>query len=407
MLCGKLFAAAAALLLLGTAPHYPTRTTGSFKLTLSSGPFISGSRLPIDSLGANGPLALSLVGPGAIERGQFVAPLVDEPTTTTLIAAARGALAYNTVKVVPPPSPHRALIAVAAYDNGVALHDPNTFALLGYAPIGGPPGDVAFARSGDLYVPDTDGDTITHVARAPWRMRAVQGVPAGNEVAVDDRTGNVFVSNRDVNGLGALTRITPDGKVTRVTTGDTAEGLAIDGTRGIVYVGNVNDNTVAQVDARSMTVTRKMRSVERTFGIALDAKAQRLYVVSNTSPSMHAGGGFVAAIDLRAPSTPIVRKSKPMTFPLGIALEEKRKRLFVTDESADEVYVMNANTLRPLHAPLSTCRTPWRPRIAGSRLYVPCARANTVDVFDLNTLRRIKGAPFATGGFPLSVALWP
>ncbi len=96
-----------------------------------------------------------------------------------------------------------------------------------------------------------------------------------------------------------------------------------------------------------------------------------------------------------------------MTFPLGIAFEDKRSRLFVTDESADTVYVLDARTLARIHTPLKTCRTPWRPRIAGDRLYVPCARANAVDVFDLATLRRVKGAPFATGGFPLSVALWP
>jgi DNA-binding beta-propeller fold protein YncE len=96
-----------------------------------------------------------------------------------------------------------------------------------------------------------------------------------------------------------------------------------------------------------------------------------------------------------------------MKFPLGIALDERRGRLFVTDESTSEVYVLSARNLRTLHAPLQTCSTPWRPRVAAGRLYVPCARANSVDVFELRTLRRVAGAPFATGGFPLSVALWP
>ncbi len=285
----RALAAAAALVLLGTAAHRTRHVTGSFKLSIPSGPFISGSRLPISASGVSGALTLSLIGPGKIEHGEFIAPLVDRATTTTLIAAARAALATATITVVPPPAKGRALIAVAAYESGIALHDPKTFALIGYMPIGGPPGDVAFSNSGALFTPDTDGDTLTRVERSPWDMSTVDGVAAGNEVAIEQRTGNVFVSNRDVNGSGALTRIAPDGTVTRVSTGDTAEGLAIDSARGSVYVGNVNDATVAQIDAGSMTVTRKIRSVDRTFGIALDDRRRRLYVVSNTSPT-HARG---------------------------------------------------------------------------------------------------------------------
>jgi DNA-binding beta-propeller fold protein YncE len=309
--------------------------------------------------------------------------------------------------VVPPPEQHRPLLAVAAYESGVALHDPKTFALLGYAPIGGPPGDAAFSRSGDLYAPDTDGDSVARIGRSPWTMSAIHSVPVGNEVAVDDRTANVFVSNRDINGHGALTRITPDGRVSRVMTGDTAEGVAIDSARGVVYVGNVNSNSVAEIGAKSMRVVRKIRAVERTFGIALDPKAQLLYVVSNTSPSMPGGGGFVAAIDLRRSNAPIIMKNRAMKFPLGVALDTERRRLFVTDESTNAVYVLSSRTLRAVRAPLQTCNTPWRPRVAGGRLYVPCARGNAVDVFDLRNLHRVAGAPFPTGGFPLSVALWP
>ncbi len=405
---GKLFTAAIAIFaLLGTSPHHPQRIIGSFKIAIPDGPFISGSRLPIDAPSVQGPLVYSIAGRGLIERGQFVAPIVDVPTTTTVIGATRGAVAYSTVKIVPPPAKDRSLIAVASYENGVALHDPKTFALLGYAPIGGPPGDVAFSRSGDLFAPDTDGDTLTRLSRAPWEMHAVQGVQSGNEIAVDERTGDVFVSDRDVNGKGAVTRITPGADVTRVITGDTAEGLAVDSARGIVYVSNVNSNTVAQVRIANMTVMRTIRAVDRAFGLALDGRAQRLYVVANVSPTMRTGGGFVAAIDLRRREAPIVGKSAAMTFPLGVALDSQRQHLFVTDEGSDVVYVLNPRTLKPVRTALSTCRTPWRPRIYGERLYVPCARANQIDVFDLRTLRRTPHAPFATGGFPLSVALWP
>jgi DNA-binding beta-propeller fold protein YncE len=173
-----------------------------------------------------------------------------------------------------------------------------------------------------------------------------------------------------------------------------------------VYVGNVNDNSVAAVDAKSMKVMRRIPSVQRTFGIALDEAAQRLFVVSNTSPSMPSRGGYVGAIDLRGEHPHVNMRSARMVFPIGAAFDASAKRLFVTDEAKNAVYVLSARTLREIHAPLATCDTPWRPRVSGNRLYVPCAQADKVDVFDLKTLRRVAGAPFATGGFPLSVALW-
>jgi hypothetical protein len=378
---------------------------GTFKLSVPNGPFISGSRVSVDATGISAPFSIALLGPGTVENHDFLAPQVDAATTATLIGATHGAVAYRTVRIVPAPGPRRALIAVATYDNGIALHDATTFALLGYAPIGGAPGDVTFGPKGSLFAPTTDGDTLTSITRTPWRPAQTRDVPLGNEVSVDARTGNVFVTNRDAGGYGALTKIARDGTVARTRTGDTAEGLALDTRRRVAYVGNVNDSTVAQVDMRSMRVIRKYQSVPRTFGIALDDKAQRLFVVSNMSPSMPGKGGDVAAIDLR--SGRIVARSKRLPFPIGAAYDAPHKRLFVTDESSDRVYVFNSRSLRTLRAPLETCRTPWRPRIAAGRLYVPCARGNQVDVFDLRTLRRVKHAPFATGGYPLSVAVWP
>lgn len=402
----RFLVAVAAIGLLALTPQYRHQRIGSFSISASAGPLVSGSRLPLVTNPNAQPVAFSVLGPGSLDGAQFIAPAVESPTAATVIAATPGALASRTIDIVPAPHRTQPLLAVATYENGIALHDQRTFALIGYMPIGGPPGDVAFDASGNLFAPDTDGLALARISRAPWQIATVNGVASGNEVAVDDKSGAVFVSDRDVDGKGALTRILPDGSVSRTFTGDTAEGLAVDSARGIVYVGNVNDNHIAEVDASRMTVLRRIPSVQRTFGLALDPKARRLYAVSNTSPSMQKGGGYVAAIDLRKAGAPIVARSAKMTFPLGAAFDESSARLFVTDEAADRVYVLNARTLRSAHAPLATCHTPWRPRTSGGRLYVPCARADRVDVFDLHTLRRVHGAPFSTGGFPLAVALW-
>lgn len=402
-----LAAAAAALTLLAAAPQRRTVHAGTFAIDLPAGPYVSASRIHLTTTGIDAPVSFSVLGPGRIAGGDFIAPAVTHATGATIVASAPGAIAIRSVRIVPAPAARRALLAVATYRNGIALHDPRTFRLIGYVPIGGAPGDVAFTKQGGILAPDTDGDVLTAISRAPWSMRAISGVSSGNEVAVDPSTGDVFVSDRDVNGYGALTRITPAGRITRVTTGQTAEGLAIDSARHLVYVGNVNDNTVAVVDARTMRVLRKLPSVERTFGIALDRAKQRLFVVSNTSPSMPQRSGYVAAIALGVKHPHIVLRSARLVFPIGAAIDERSARLFVTDEVKNAVYVLSTKTLHAMHAPLSTCATPWRPLVARGRLYVPCANADEVDVFDLRTLRRVRGAPFKTGGFPLGVALWP
>lgn len=400
-----LVAGVAAVALAAFAPlsHRPS-ATGTFELIAGAGPFFPGSRVSVQASGFQGPFTLSVLGPGRVEGNVYIAPDVASRTTAELIASARGAVATRRITIVPAPAAGRPLLAVASYDDGIALHDPRTFALLGFAEIGGAPGDVAFAKNGDIVAPDTDGDTLVKISREPWSLARIEGVSEGNEIALDPRSGDVFVSDRDAGPTGAVTRVTPGGAVALVATGLTAEGLSIDERRGLVYVGNVNEPRVAVVDARTMRLVRTLPSVDRAFGIALDPQSQRLYVVSNSSPGMNAHGGYVVEIDTA--SGRVVKRSKYFTFPLGAVYDASRRRLFVTDEAANVLYVLNAKTLAPVRKPLATCRTPWRPSIAGNRLFVPCARADRVDVFDLRTLRRAAGAPFRTGSFPLSVAVW-
>jgi DNA-binding beta-propeller fold protein YncE len=133
-----------------------------------------------------------------------------------------------------------------------------------------------------------------------------------------------------------------------------------------------------------------------------------LYAVSNQSTGSFLGApGSVIAFILRSPPRAIAR-SAALNFPLGIALDETAQRVFVTEEGSAEVDVLDARTLRRQRAPLRTCRTPWKPALDEQtrRLYVPCAGADAIDIFDTKTLRRVRGAPFRTGGYPLSVALW-
>jgi len=370
-------------------------------------PYLPGSTLRISVDGFDPPYGTAVLGNGGIDGGML--HIFDDASAgdAFVVAGNTVGLAARTLHVAVPPNGKRTLLAVASYDDGIALHDAVSFAPLGLFGTGGAPTDVAIDPRNRIVATDTQGSTLSLAGIAPWAPSRVDGVPLGDELAIDSATGAIFVTNRDVDGSGALTRVASDGTVTRVATGLTAEGLAVDARRGVVYVANVNDGTVAVVDAVTMRVVRRFPAVSRVFSLALSADGTRLFAVSNQSTgSPFAAPGCVVAIALDAAVPHVVARSAKLTFPIGIALDPSTAKLFVTDEEDDSIYVLDAHTLRPRGAPLPTCRTPWKPTIDAQRLYVACARADAIDAYDLHSLRRVPGAPFATAGYPLAVAVW-
>ena len=379
---------------------------GTFAITTAGGPYIAGSAIALSPSGIRGPLAFSVLGPGTIENGIYRTPVLTEPAHATLIAATPFDVALRELQIVPPPPPAQDVVAVASYGSGIALHRASDFALIGIVATDGPPGDVAMSASGDIYAPLTDATTVTAVSRSPWGVTSIPNVPVGNEAVVDNATGAVFVSNRDIGGRGGLTRILA-GNVQRIDTGITAEGLALDQRGGHIFVGNVNDRTILEVDTKTFAPIRKIQSVERTFGLALDVRSDALFVVSNQNSQMRRGGGFIARIDLRPASGRITARSADIPFPIGIAYDAKTERVFATDEDSAKIYVLDSKSLAQRHTPIATCALPWRPRLdtRRRRLYVPCARADKIAIYDVDTLRPLPGSPFATGNYPLGVAI--
>ncbi len=370
-------------------------------------PYVAGSAIPIVLDGMPGSHAISLLGAGDVRNDVFVMSSSAQDAAPTLIAAGPAALAMHTFTVASPPDPGRPFIAVASYDDGIVFHD----ALPPFSPrsvlgVGGAPSDVAIdASSGTLAAGATNGATFVTATLQPWHTRTTSGIPFVDEVAIDPRTHAVYATNRDVNGAGALTRIAADGTVTRRILGLTAEGLAIDPQRQRIYIANVNDGTISIVNATTMVELSRFHAVDRVFSLALSQDGMHLYATSNqstSSPFAHAGSAV--AFDVGSGDPHEIAQSEPLAFPIGIALDESHHRVFVTDERDDIIDVLSPD-LRTI-AVLHTCRTPWQPTIDGNSLFVPCARDDQIDVFDLHTLHRAAGAPFSTGGYPLAVAVW-
>ncbi len=393
----------------GSILRTPATHVAAGTFAVAPWPYLPGSAIPLRVNGFAAPYHAALLGPGRLSpAGDYEIP-ADARGSALVVAGNVDGLAATNLRIGTPPLPSRPFVAVASYDAGIVFHDAADFSVLGVLATVGAASDAAVDALGRIVATDTQGSELTLATLAPWSVRRVRGVPVGDEIAIDPVTHAIFVTNRDVDGKGGVTRVTADGGVTRVDTGATAEGVAIDGSRRIVYVANTNDGTVAAVDARSMRVVRRFHAVARVFSLVLSSGGTRLYAVSNQSvgsPFAQAGG--VVALDLQTQTPHVVARSPNLTFPLGAALDPTRRTLFVTDEAVGVVDVLDAGTLRPKRAPLHTCTTPWKPSYdaATQRLYVPCAGADSVDVFDARTLRRVPHAPFVTGGYPLAVATW-
>jgi DNA-binding beta-propeller fold protein YncE len=355
-------------------------------------PYLPGSILPNTVYGFTAPYHNIVSGPG---DGQ-----------STVIAAGPDGIAARTFSVAPAPDPAQPFVAVASYDDGVIVHDAQApFHARAALGIDGAPADVAIDPGGRLATAATDGQDATIVTLDPWAVHHFQDVPFSDELEFDSRTGALFITNRDINGSGALTRIATDGSVTHRVLGLTAEGLAIDAARGRVYVANVNDGTVSVVDADSMVELHRFQVVDRVFSLALSKDGSRLFAVSNQSlESPFGAAGSVVAFDLARGR--VVARSARLAFPIGIAADFEHDRLYVTDEDTNAVDVLDARTLREVHTPLQTCDTPWKPTLDRGLLWIPCTRSDQIDVFNATTLRRVAGAPFTTGGYPLAVAIW-
>jgi DNA-binding beta-propeller fold protein YncE len=396
--------------LAGSVARTPCARIASGKIAASAWPYLPGSSLRLRVDGFAAPYHAALLGPGSLSPGGlYEIPRGARPGSALIVAGNTYGLAAANLRIGAPPTPNRPFLLVASYDDGIVFHDAVNFSVIGVLATGGTPSDAAIDALGRIVTTDTQGSALTLATLSPWDVHHIDGVVLGDDVAIDPATHAVFVTDRDLNGSGALTRVGLDGSVTRVRTGETPEGLAIDASRHVVYVANTNDGTVAAVDAHSMRVVRRFKAIARVFSLALSPDGGRLYAISNESlGSPFAAAGAAVAINLRTPTPHIVARSSNLTFPLGAALDSTNGILFVTDEQLGQVDVLDAATLHPKHAPLPTCTIPWKPSydVIDQRLYVPCAGSDSVDVFDARTLHRIARAPFATGGYPLAVAIW-
>lgn len=359
-------------------------------------------------------------GAGSIDAtGLYRAPALPGDAAS-IVATIEGSAGGARVNVVGPPPAGAVHAVVSCFADGSlevrgSLDEP----VFGRLAIDDSAGGAAIDERSTIAVA-TSGERLVAIDLATMTARSsapLAGARLG-EVALLD--GGAFAAATNENaGLGgqgvAVFRIRANSAPQLVSTaaaGETPEGITVDGDGRTMYVAGVNSNSVTRLvlsgDGRAHK-TGYLRTNTRPFGVAVDAHDHLLLVADNDTPTL---SGARSRPGLEAFSIPSLRRhgmpqstGSPDALPLGIAVDERASRLFVTNEGDDDVAVFALPSLRR-EATLRVGRTPWLPSVDVRRhaLYVPNARDDTLDVFDTHTLARI-ARDVPTCAYPVGVAV--
>jgi DNA-binding beta-propeller fold protein YncE len=364
-------------------------------------------------------ISWSVVGPGSIDAsGAYRSPLV--PATAEVVAdAGHGISDASSVATVQPPRVETAHVLSTCYDDGtVNVFDARSRALAGGLSVGAHAAGIIadsatrraiFAADDRLFAVDLR--SMRWQASAPVsgaRLSEVAALAFGYVAATDNlaspSTGGVRIFRINSAGVPLL--------VSSARAGDTPEGIATTGDRKTFFVTAINSNTVTRFSIDRNGVARRTgvaATATRPFGVAVDETHHLLFVADNDTPRLsgaHANPGLerFSLASLRRIGDVIGMGSKA-ALPLGVAVDAKLSRLFVTNEGLANVAVFSIPSMRRV-ATLGTELTPWLPYLdsAAHRLYVPNARADSVSVFDTRALRE-SSPRLATCDYPTSVTV--
>jgi len=300
-------------------------------------------------------------------RGAVIATVIVGKRPRGLAVSHDGSRLYVAVSGVPrcPSGVARARCARLPRDlaaDGVAVVDTRTLKVLERLPAGSDPVELALGHSErQLFVADEDGGvsvvnlragtllTHIHVASGP---RAVRVSPNGEWVAVASDLGHALTLI-DSHLLESV-RTTALGRLPVDLT------FALDGREA--YVADELDSAVYRigmpaglagegtpVPAAHGSVLVRLPFADRPAGIALDASRGRLYVSTGRS-------GSVAVIALAGPT--LLREVHVGTRPQGLALTPNERLLFIADRGSNAVTVLDTATLRVL-AQVPVGHSPW------------------------------------------------
>jgi DNA-binding beta-propeller fold protein YncE len=217
----------------------------------------------------------------------------------------------------------------------VRVLNPRTGATLHIFPLrtGGFPATlVADARSHRVIVFSTCCVDV-YSAETGHLLHRVALPSAVDEAAMDEQTGRVFAISRgsqdafgNYTGNGAVRILAAaTGRVLRTTeVGRNPSAVAIDTRTGRVFIANRDSNTLSILDARSGTLIRTVRLPYQPIALAIDQQAGHLLLLTGSGGQPAATGGWVPAW---------LRSHLPFLAPSRSGTSMQPRSLTILDES--------------------------------------------------------------------------
>jgi len=347
-------------------------------------------------------------------------------TVKSVRAFSRGllfALGFGSACLAAASAAYAARAYVSNEDDGtVTVLDTQRLAVIATVAIGKRPRGLALTRNGQrLYVAvsglpkcpppmsdedcaklprDHSADGVAVMDTATLRpLPVIRGVSDPERVALsrDDRT--LFVTNEDSARLSALDALHGTTLAT-IPIGREPEGVRVSPNGRWVLTTSEEDNSVSVIDAHSYSVLRTVTVGKRPRDLAFSPDSLEAYVSGEGDASV-----FRVALPGGDTATRLIQLRKEAR-PMGVALDAKRNRLYVSTGHAGTVAVISVPGAE-LVGEIAVGGRPWGIALTdhGDRLVTANGPAGDIAVVDTQTLAVL--GKVSAGHGPWGVAAEP
>jgi YVTN family beta-propeller protein len=321
------------------------------------------------------------------------------------------------------PGAHAGRAYVSNEDDGtVSVLDTQQLAVVATIPVGKRPRGLALSHNGKrLYV------AVSGVPKCPPPMRDEDCAKLPRDRAAD---GIAVLDTATLQPLPMIrgvsdperVALSPDGRTMFVTEEDSARLAVVDAPRGMVVTGIVigpepegvrvspdghwvlttseEDNSIAIIDARRHARLHTVRVGKRPRDLAFSEDGHVAYVSGEGDASV-----FRVAVPDGDPAAPLLHL-RPEARPMGVALDGRRGRLYVSTGHAGTVAVISVND-GALVGEIAVGGRPWGIALTDNGQRLLTANGPTADVAMVDTQSLAVLGKFNVGHGPWGVAAEP
>ncbi len=233
-------------------------------------------------------------------------------------------------------------------------------------------------------------------ATTPAKTIIVGDIP--NAVAVDTKTGYIFVTDSGDNNVTAINA--SNQPVANITVGDNPSGIAVNSATDTIYVADTNDGNVTVINGATLKATQNISLGDvnaAPIGIAVDPTNGRIYVANSANNSVSVISNATNAV---------IRTISVGDNPTALALNAKSDALYVVDTNDNNVSVVNTISYRLLdNISVQTDPTDIAVNTQTGNIYVVNSDNNTVSVIDNATNAVVKTVTASTSSAAIAYAV--